>query len=453
MVRDVDRYLRSELSRHGPIACATGPASSPRQELEAVLSAAAAAFVVIVSLVVFYTVRLAAARNAAVAEAVRTHHVSRGSCSTSSTAAKRKPVPPTTSRVVTLVDRGRLQAQSLDREPLGTGGVYQTLGGIYQRLGKFDQADALLKSSLDARRVLLGPDAADVVKGLVALGLLRSDQAQFDEAERLVRPHSHCADETACARTPRSRPRRRRSERFSKQRNAYDGSLAIKVLEEAARLQSSAGADQAELASTLFELASTHFYAGHYDVAESLTQRVLTTMHRQRFGQRHPLVAEDLINLGAIQHERGRYAEAERFYREALDITQPWYGKDSYWTASNLTMLARGGVRGQGMTRPRPCCSRRLRFTSTSGRVHPRVASALNDLGNVAMKRGRADDAEPYFRRIGEIHRQVRRQALPGRSGDFQPGWRLHGARRVPDGRADVSRSGRTVCRGAIHNT
>jgi serine/threonine-protein kinase len=41
------------------------------------------------------------------------------------------------------------------------------------------------------------------------------------------------------------------------------------------------------------------------------------------------------------------------------------------------------------------------------GRVHPRVASALNDLGNVAINQNRLDDAEAAFRRIGEIYRSV----------------------------------------------
>ena len=47
------------------------------------------------------------------------------------------------------------------------------------------------------------------------------------------------------------------------------------------------------------------------------------------------------INLGAVQHERGHTTEAERYYREALSITESWYGKEHYKTASNLTMLGR----------------------------------------------------------------------------------------------------------------
>ena len=402
-IRDVDRYMRSEPLEARPdnLRYRTGKFLVRNRRP---LSAAAAVFIVIVSLVVFYTMRLAAARNTAVAEAVRTQRI-QGFMLNLFDGGEKEAGPADNLRVVTLVDRGLLQARSLDREPLVQAELYQTLGGIYQRLGKFDQADALLKSSLDARRTLLGPDAAEVVKGLVAVGLLRSDQARFDEAERLVRDAQTTARTRLRPNDPSIATATAALGQILEQRGAYD--QAIKVLEEAARLQSAPGADQSELASTLFELANTHFYAGHYDVSESINQRVLS-MHRQRYGERHPLVAEDLINLGAIQHERGIYAEAEHFYRQALDINQPWYGKDSYRTASNLTMLARALEFEDKYDEAEALLQQALAIHEhVFGRVHPRVASALNDLGNVAMKRGQAEAAEPYFRRIGEIYRQV----------------------------------------------
>jgi serine/threonine-protein kinase len=41
------------------------------------------------------------------------------------------------------------------------------------------------------------------------------------------------------------------------------------------------------------------------------------------------------------------------------------------------------------------------------GPVHPRVASAVNDLGAVAQRRGKYDDAEAAFRRMRDIYRSV----------------------------------------------
>jgi len=41
------------------------------------------------------------------------------------------------------------------------------------------------------------------------------------------------------------------------------------------------------------------------------------------------------------------------------------------------------------------------------GTDHPRVASAVNDLGNIAVQTGRPDDAEAAFTRMGNIYRKV----------------------------------------------
>ena len=87
------------------------------------------------------------------------------------------------------------------------------------------------------------------------------------------------------------------------------------MLQEAVTLRSKPGADPSELASTLYELANANFYAGHLDVSESLNQRTLT-IHRELYGEAHPVVAEDLINLGAIQYERGKLRRRRRVLSE-----------------------------------------------------------------------------------------------------------------------------------------
>ena len=79
------------------------------------------------------------------------------------------------------------------------------------------------------------------------------------------------------------------------QRGEYD--QAIAMLQEAVTLRSTPGADPSDLAAALYELANANFYAGHLDVSESLSQRTLT-LHRELYGNAHPLVADDLINLG-----------------------------------------------------------------------------------------------------------------------------------------------------------
>jgi eukaryotic-like serine/threonine-protein kinase len=401
--RDIDHYLANEPLETRPDTVGYRASKFIRRNWRLV-SAAAVVVLLVVALVGFYTARLAAARNAAVAQATRTDRIQQFMLRLFD-GGEKDAGPADNLRVVTLVDRGVLEARTLDREPLVQAELYQTLGGIYERLGKLDQADQLLRASLDARRSRLPANAPDIARGTTALALLRSDQARFDEAERLAREALSSLRATVRADAPDIAAATAALGQILEQRGAY--TQAIAMLEDAVKLRSRPGADPSELASTLYELANTNFYAGRFDVSESLNQQVLT-IHRGLFGDAHPLVAEDLINLGAIQHERGRYVDAEGFYRRALEINRAWYGKNSYRYASNLTMLGRTLYLQKRLDEARELLIEALGIQEqVFGRVHPRVASALNDLGNVAIKQDRLDDAEADFRRIGEIYRSV----------------------------------------------
>ena len=403
VIRDIDHYLANEPLEARPDTIGYRARKFAHRNWRPAL-AGAVALTIVVGLVGFYTVRLAAARNAAVAQATRADRIQRFMLRLFD-GGEKEAGPADNLRVVTLIDRGVLDARTLDREPLVQAEVYQTLGGIYARLGKFDRADELLSASIDTRRSLLPSNSPDIARGVTALARLRSDQARFDDAERLAREGLATARATLPADDPQIADATEAVGEILEQRGEYD--KAIAMLQEAVTLRSKPGADASELAAALYELANANFYAGRLDASESLNQRTLT-MHRELFGDAHPLVAEDLINLGAIQYQRGRYVDGEGFYRKALEINRTWYGKDSFRTASNLTMLGRCLYQEKRFDEANGLLREALAIQEqVFGKIHPRVASALNDLGNVAMGQERFDDAERHFRRIGEIYRSV----------------------------------------------
>src|SRR3989454_2656386 len=369
------------------------------------VSTVTASFIVVVGLVVFYTVRLATARNAAVAGAARTQRIQHFMLNLFQ-GGEEAVGPADSLRVVTLVDRGVRDAQSLDGEPAVQAELYETLGSIYQKLGKLDRADSLLRAALDQRRSLFGSDDAEVAKSLVALGRLRVDQAEYQEAERLIREglaisqrHSRPGDPAIASATVALG-------QVLEESGKYDE--GIKVLEQAVRLRGMAPAQPTtELAASMRELANTHFYAGHLALADSLDRLVLA-LTRKLNGERHPLVAEDLINLGAVQHEWGHYQEAERYYREALDITQAFYGRDHYKTAAGLTVLGRALIFQKRYDDAMPLFQRALAIRErVFGKVHPQVASTLNEMGGIALTRGKLDEAEALSSRVLAIYRTV----------------------------------------------
>ena len=336
LIRDIDHYLRGEPLDARPDTVGYRLGKFLRRHWRAV-SAAAAVLLLIFGLVGYYTVRVTRARNVALAEAERTRRIQEFMNGLFE-GGDEYAGPADSLRVVTLLARGLQEANSLSSEPAIQSELFQTLGSIYQKLGDLDRADSLLSAALAERRARLGPNHPDVARSLVALGLLRADEAKLDEAEMLIRRALEIGDRPSNTNLADKARATTALGLVLENRGGYD--KAIETLTEAARLDSLARLPAGDISATLTELANTHFYAGHYAKSDSLNLSVLA-LDRKLYGDRHPHVASDLINLGAIQQEWGHYTEAERYYREALDIYRSWYGENHYETAASLTMVGR----------------------------------------------------------------------------------------------------------------
>ena len=184
LIRDVDHYLKGEPLEARPDSLHYRVGKFVSRNRRAV-GAAAFVFLAILGLVVFYTVRLTRARNAALAEAARTQRVQRFMQNLFQ-GGDEEAGPADDLRVVTLLDRGTQQAKILDADPAVQADLYEEIGDSYEQLGKYDQADSLLNLALEKRRAIYGPDSAESAESLVALGILRKDQGRLEDAERLV---------------------------------------------------------------------------------------------------------------------------------------------------------------------------------------------------------------------------------------------------------------------------
>jgi serine/threonine protein kinase/tetratricopeptide (TPR) repeat protein len=403
LVRDIDHYLASEPLEARPDSLGYRLGKFARRNWEP-LAAVAAVLMVVTGLITFYTVRLTRARDMAVAESARTERIQAFTMRLFE-GGEQQLGPADSLRVITLIDRGVQEAQALANEPVTQAELYQTLGGMYQRLGSLDRADTLLRLAYDRRRLLFAGEHPDVARSLVSLGLLRAAQAKLDEAEKLVReglamsrrlrPSDHPDIATAITALAS----------VLEDRGTYGD--AITALDELAARQRRQDTASAELAATLAQLANNHFYAGNYDVSDSINRRVLA-MSRRLHGDSHPLVADDLINLGAIQYEKGNNAEAQRYYRQGVAIIERWFGPEHWRTASALIMLSRPLIRESKLEEATMVLERSLAIQErVFGAGHPRVASVLNELGSVALRRSRLEEAEAHFARTAEIYRAV----------------------------------------------
>ena len=401
LIRDVNHYLEGEPLEARPDTWHYTFGKFVRRHWQLV-SAAAAMFLLLVGLVIFYTVRLTKARNAALTQAARTQRIQRFMLNLFQ-GGDPSAGPADDLRVVTLLDRGVQEARSLDAEPAVQAELYETLGGIYQKFGKLEQADSLMESALAKREALYGPDSTETAKGLLALGSLRAAEARYGDAERLIRQALDRDKRHLPANDPAVAKAMLALGGVLEDRGNYDQSIAI--LEQTVQLYSAPGSEPADLADSLYELANAHFYAGNYQRSEEINERVLT-MYKQIYGERHPRVADVLINLGAIRLDLGHYPEAEQYDRQALDIVQAWYGKDNPETATDLTILARSLVYQKRYDEAADLLQQSLAIKErTVGKVHPSVASTLNELGSVALNEGKYDAAEQYFERMADIYR------------------------------------------------
>ena len=403
LIRDLDHYMRGEPLDAQPDSARYKLGKFVTRNRRAV-AAAVVVSVVGIGMATFFTVRLARARNAALAEAARTARIQQFMMNLFE-GGDEEAGPSKALEVSTIIDRGVLEARALNTEPRVQAELYQTLGSIYAKLGKFDQADSLLQTALDERRRFFGASSPEVADALVELGMLRMDQARYDDAVQLVGDGLAMSTRLLPAGAPAVVKAMTALGGVYDQRGDYD--KAIAVLEDAVRLQTSQGAATSDMSESLTELANAHFYAGHFHQADTLNQRVLA-VDRELYGPRHPHVADDLINLGAIQYQWGHMAEAEQYDRQALDIIRAFYGEDHPETASALTILGRTLISEHQPAAAAPLLTQALAIQEhTYGKVHPRVASALNELGTVALKQGKLDDAQADYERMAAIYREV----------------------------------------------
>jgi eukaryotic-like serine/threonine-protein kinase len=400
LVRDIDHYLNGEPLEARPDTLRYRARKFVGRHRVPVV-AASLALALIAGISVLFTARLAKARNAALAEAARKEHIQRFMLNLFRGDDKESG-PASELRVVTLIDRGVNEAQSLNREPEVQAELYQTLGTMYQKLGKLDRADELLQLALEERQSLSEQNYSALAENLIAIGMLRSDQGKSDEAQRIVRKALTLID------THESRNKSLLAKaNFALGRVLVESGKnaeAASILDKVVSWQTAEDPHSPDLAKSLRALADAQLYLGHYSISDSLNQRSLA-IDRQVYGDGHPQVSDDLHSLAAIQDLWGHYSEAERYHREALRIAETWYGKDHPDTARKMTALAgtliyEGKYRQAGeLLQPALATQERV-----YGDMHPNVAYVLNVLGSVANAEGDFNSAEAYRRRVIQIY-------------------------------------------------
>jgi serine/threonine-protein kinase len=410
LARDVDHYRSGQPLEARPDSAGYRLGKFVRRNRIPV-AVATAVLLMVIGLVTFYTVRLTAARNEALAEAARAQRIQRFTMNLFQGGDK-EAGPADSLKVISLVDRGLVEARTLSVEPAVQSEMFETLGSIYEKLGNLGRAESLLTRAVAQRRTQSPFGSAELVQSLLALAVLRVSQAKFEDAERLVREAIATGERVLPPDHPALAEAATSLAHVLQERGRYEEAIAAAedAVHRYRRTTGSAvgrSAPTLELAGAMGLLADAHFYAGHYPTSDSINQEVLSA-YRGLYGDRHPLVAQTLANLGAAQQERGNYADAEGYHRQALAIYRGFYGEEHYETAYALTMLARALIFEDKLVEADSLLRRALGIRErVYGPDHPSVASTVNELGNLAVTADRLDDAERYFSRMIDIYRKA----------------------------------------------
>jgi serine/threonine-protein kinase len=402
LLLDLNRFLKYEPLEAHPHQVPYRLGKYLRRNRRA-LSAAAAVLVVVASLTVFFTVRLIATRERALLSETRTQRMYRLMLNLFE-GDDNAAGPAQELRVVSLLDRGVLQIDSLKEEPDLQAELRSTLGGLYHRLGHLDRAEPLLLSAWNMRKAGWGPDDPKTMEAQLALIGLRVDQSQIAEAERLARE----SVEAANRRSARNNSEIARAKGMLGKVLATKGDYkaAVPLLEEAVDVLSK-NPGSAELSDALGDLANVHYYLGDANKSEVVNLKGLE-LDRKLFGADHPNAGIDLFNLGNIQLDRADYPAAEQLFRKALEIDRAWYGDSHPKTASARLMVGRA-VDYQGRSEEAAGLYRQaLRVTKEIyGEQHPRYASVLSLMGDLDTRRHDLATAEKLFLQSAEIFRKA----------------------------------------------
>jgi CHAT domain-containing protein/tetratricopeptide (TPR) repeat protein len=197
-----------------------------------------------------------------------------------------------------------------------------------------------------------------------------------------------------------------------------------------------------------------HYRAGQLVAATAAFEKAVTAARQlyppAEFPNGHADLAMNLGNLGAMLQVRGKYADAEPLFREALRMYRRLHaGKDHADLASHMSYLVSALANQNKFAEAESVCRETLEMTR---RLYPRqdrveVASSLNNLASELNQRGKYADAEPLIRECLEMTRRLpNRHSLALRLTNLA--WSLAGQGRCAE--ADpLFREGLQTCRAS----
>jgi tetratricopeptide (TPR) repeat protein/CHAT domain-containing protein len=155
-------------------------------------------------------------------------------------------------------------------------------------------------------------------------------------------------------------------------------------------------------------LGTLFLLTGSYDEARRHFETAREVM-RKHVGDAHPQFAATLRHVAEVHRLRAEYSEAQTLLEEALQIEARALGESSPACAFGLLGLAalHEETGGRGTARRLNEQALELLRAAAGGDEHPLVATALNNLGVMALRQGNLTESEGFLVRSLELRRRL----------------------------------------------
>jgi serine/threonine protein kinase/Flp pilus assembly protein TadD len=280
------------------------------------------------------------------------------------------------------------------------------MGDVYRGLGLFPRAQQLYQRSADIRRRTLGPENAETLRSLDALGWILNQEGHAAEAEKLQRETVNTRRRVFGTENPDTLKAMSNLGWTLDREGQYSEAekLDREVIDTRRRISMP---DTHETLATLANLAAVLGHEGHFAEAEKLKRENLD-LDRRILGPEDPETLTAMNNLAATLLHEGHYADAEKLQRETLDLQRRILGPEHPDTLRSMNNLAHTLssedhiVEAEQLQREALATKQRV-----LGPEHQDTLWAMSSLAWTLQKEGHFSDAEKLLRQTLEIQQRV----------------------------------------------
>lgn len=171
------------------------------------------------------------------------------------------------------------------------------------------------------------------------------------------------------------------------------------------------GAESAEVARDLSNLALVYLNQGRYQDAEPLYKKAVQMLDG-KMGSEHADTATSLNNLAWLYTNENRFGEAEELLAKALAIREKEFGKESPAVARNLANLAKVYTARADYASAQALLEQAIKIEiATLGADHLDVQANVRDLADVLVAQKKWVLAESLYRKIMQMDSKLAHDA------------------------------------------